>query len=70
MARDRSPTAVLAENRKAGFDYHSQYSHGGSAAHDPDRPRKLLLNRNELNKLLGRTVEKGLSDGPCMTRRR
>ena len=34
-----------------------QYSHGGYAAHDPTRPRKLLLKRDELNKLLGKTTE-------------
>ena len=41
-----------------------QYSHGGYASHDPVRPRKLLLNRNELNKLLGKTTEKGLTIVP------
>jgi|SRR5579871_4222961 len=100
---------VVAENRKARFDYHiletfeagmvlvgtevkaireaginlresfvrlengaaylfganvSQYSHGGSASHDPVRPRKLLLHRDELNKLLGKTTEKGLTIVP------
>ena len=29
-----------------------QYSHTGSSVHDPLRPRKLLLRREELNKLL------------------
>ena len=41
-----------------------QYSHGGYAAHDPVRPRKLLLKRDELNKLLGKTTEKGLTIVP------
>jgi SsrA-binding protein len=41
-----------------------QYSHGGYASHDPLRPRKLLLNRAELNKLLGKTTEKGLTIVP------
>jgi SsrA-binding protein len=41
-----------------------QYSHGGYASHDPTRPRKLLLNRAELNKLLGRTTERGLTIVP------
>ncbi len=41
-----------------------QYSHGGSASHDPLRPRKLLLKRTELNKLLGKTTEKGLTIVP------
>jgi SsrA-binding protein len=41
-----------------------QYSHGGSASHDPTRPRKLLLKRTELNKLLGKTTERGLTIVP------
>jgi SsrA-binding protein len=41
-----------------------QYSHGGSASHDPSRPRKLLLHRHELHKLLGKTTEKGLTIVP------
>ena len=108
MADDRSEK-LIADNRKAGFDYHiletfeaglaltgtevkairegrvnlresycrleraeafllgahvGQYSHGGYAAHDPVRPRKLLLKRDELNKLLGRTTERGLTIVP------
>ena len=100
---------LIADNRKAGFDYHlletfeaglaltgtevkairegrvnlrdsycrleraeafllgthiGQYSHGGYASHDPTRPRKLLLRREELNKLLGRTTERGLTIVP------
>jgi SsrA-binding protein len=100
---------IVADNRKAGFDYHildtfeagvallgteikairegrvqlrdafcridrgeayllnahiGQYSHGGYASHDPVRTRKLLLHRSELNKLLGKTVEKGLTVVP------
>ena len=41
-----------------------QYSHSGYAAHDPVRKRKLLLNKAELNKLLGKTTEKGLTIVP------
>lgn len=40
------------------------YSHGGYATHDPTRRRKLLLNKAELHKLLGRTTEKGLTIVP------
>lgn len=32
--------------------------------HEPERLRKLLLNRNELNKILSKTREKGLSCVP------
>jgi len=100
---------LIADNRKAGFDYHiletfeagvvlagtevksiregrvnlrdsyvrleqaqayllgvhiGQYSHSGYSVHDPTRSRKLLLNRDELNKLLGKTTEKGLTIVP------
>ena len=41
-----------------------QYSHSGYATHDPVRARKLLLNHAELNKLLGKTTEKGLTIVP------
>ena len=37
------------------------YSHRGSADHEPTRTRKLLLKRQEINKLIGKTVEKGLT---------
>jgi SsrA-binding protein len=100
---------IVAENRKAGFDYHlletfeaglvlrgsevkairegrvnlrdsfcrleggeafligahiGQYSHDSQAGHDPVRARKLLLRREELNKLLGKTTERGLTVVP------
>jgi SsrA-binding protein len=109
MAKADRSNETIAENRKAGFDYHlldtfeagvallgtevksiregganlrdsycrlergeayllgahiAQYSHGGSASHDPVRPRKLLLHRDELNKLLGKTTERGLTIVP------
>ena len=41
-----------------------QYSHGGYASHDPLRKRKLLLRTAELNKLLGKTTERGLTIVP------
>jgi SsrA-binding protein len=37
------------------------YTHGNIFNHDIERRRKLLLHRNEINKLLGKTVEKGLT---------
>jgi SsrA-binding protein len=109
MTRTQAPPAVVADNRKAGYDFHlleqfeaglvltgtevkaaregrvnlreaycrleggeayllgahiGQYSHGGYASHDPVRKRKLLLNQVELNKLLGKTTEKGLTIVP------
>lgn len=109
MATRTTPDRLIADNRKAGFDYHiletfeagialrgsevkairegkvnlresfcrleggeaflvgahvGQYSHDGQPGHDPVRPRKLLLHRHELNKLLGRTMERGLTVVP------
>jgi SsrA-binding protein len=44
------------------FNVHiSPYSHRGYAQHDPLRRRKLLLHRSEIRKLVGRTVEKGMT---------
>ncbi len=39
----------------------SPYSHGNRQNHDPVRARKLLLHRQEIDKLLGKTREKGLT---------
>src|ERR1700745_2119872 len=39
----------------------SEYSHGNRENHVPVRPRKLLLHRREIDKLLTATREKGLS---------
>ena len=39
----------------------SPYSHGNYANHDPLRKRKLLLKRSEINRLIGRTTERGLT---------
>ncbi len=98
--------SVIADNRKAFFDYHildtfeagiallgtevkgiregranlrdayarveggevwlynvhiNPYSHRGYADHDPRRKRRLLLHKAEIRKLIGKTVEKGLT---------
>ena len=39
----------------------SSYSHRGYADHEPLRRRKLLLHRHEILKLVGKTVEKGMT---------
>jgi SsrA-binding protein len=39
----------------------SPYSHRGYADHEPLRKRKLLLHRSEIKKLIGKTVEKGMT---------
>ena len=37
------------------------YEHGNIFNHEPLRTRKLLVHRNELNKLIGKTQQKGLT---------
>ena len=39
----------------------SPYSHRGYAGHEPLRRRKLLLNRSEIRKLVGKIVERGFT---------
>jgi SsrA-binding protein len=42
----------------------SPYSHGTDANHDPERDRKLLLHGREINRLVGKISEKGLTVVP------
>ena len=37
----------------------AEYTNGGYINHEPKRDRKLLLNRQELNKMFGKVTEKG-----------
>ena len=37
------------------------YSHRGYADHEPTRRRKLLLHRQEIRKLIGKTIERGMT---------
>jgi SsrA-binding protein len=37
------------------------YRHRGYADHEPLRPRKLLLHRGEIRRLVGKTAEKGMT---------
>jgi SsrA-binding protein len=39
----------------------SPYSHRGYADHEPLRRRKLLLHKDEIRKLIGKTVERGMT---------
>src|SRR5438045_8049552 len=39
----------------------SPYSHRGYVDHEPLRPRKLLLHREEIRKLIGKTIERGMT---------
>ena len=42
----------------------AEYSNGGHNNHEPKRERKLLLNRQELGKMIGKVKEKGMSVSP------
>jgi SsrA-binding protein len=39
----------------------SPYEHGSYSNHDPKRDRKLLLHKNQLRKIFGKTKEKGVT---------
>ena len=41
--------------------YIPPYGPASSQNHDPERPRKLLLHRDEIERLIGRTHEEGLT---------
>ena len=41
-----------------------EYRQGNRANHDPDRPRKLLLHRREIDRLYGQVREKGVTIVP------
>ena len=54
--------AEVQSNEAWLFNAHiGQYSHGNRENHEPTRRRKLLLHREEIDKLLGKTREKGLT---------
>jgi SsrA-binding protein len=58
----RDSYAVVDKGEVWALNIHiSPYSHRGSADHEPLRKRKLLLHKAEIRKLIGRTVEKGLT---------
>ena len=42
----------------------SHYSHGNRENHEPERPRRLLLKKREIEKLFGRTLLKGFTVVP------
>jgi SsrA-binding protein len=58
----RDSYAVVEKGEVFALNIHiSPYSHRGYADHEPMRKRKLLLHKAEIRKLIGRTVEKGLT---------
>jgi SsrA-binding protein len=58
----RDSYAAVERNEAWLLNAHiSEYSHGNRENHAPLRSRKLLLHRNEIDKLLGKTREQGLA---------
>jgi SsrA-binding protein len=56
---------ILKDGEAFLFGTHiSPYTHGNFENHDPERTRKLLLHRKELEKLKKETTEKGLTVVP------
>jgi SsrA-binding protein len=54
--------ATVKENEVWLMGAHiSEYTQGNINNHDPGRPRKLLMNRSEIRKLIGKVKEKGLT---------
>ena len=54
--------AHIREGEAFLFNCHiSPYTHGNRQNHEPTRTRKLLLQRKEIQRLIGKTQEKGLT---------
>jgi SsrA-binding protein len=52
--------AKVKNNEVFLYDCHiSPYSHGNQLNHDPIRPKKLLLHKREIKKLIGKVAERG-----------
>ena len=54
---------AAVDNREAWLVgcYIAPYHHGSAANHDPERKRKLLLHRREIERLVGKVAERGLT---------
>ena len=62
QANLRDSYARLEKGEVWLFNVHiNPYSHRGYVDHDPKRKRRLLLHKYEIRKLIGKTVEKGLT---------
>src|SRR5688500_19560988 len=58
----RDSFARLEDGQVWIYNVHiSAYSNRGYSSHEPTRKRKLLLHRQEIKKLIGKTVEKGMT---------
>src|SRR5688500_13005898 len=62
QANLRDSHARVEQGEVRLFNVHiNPYSHRGYVDHDPKRKRRLLLHKYEIRKLIGKTVEKGLT---------
>jgi SsrA-binding protein len=58
----RDSFARVEDGEVWAYNIHiSSYSHRGYADHQPTRRRKLLLHRQEIRRLIGKTVERGMT---------
>lgn len=58
----RDSYAALRDGEVWLYNVHiAPYAPASRENHDPDRPRKLLLHRREIERLVGRTHERGLT---------
>ena len=58
----REAFATVAEGKAILHNCHiGEYSHGNITNHDPLRPRGLLLHKKEIQKLIGKVQQKGLT---------
>jgi len=56
----RDSHALVENGEMILYNMHiGPYEHGNRFNHEPKRPRKLLLHKREINRLFGRTREKG-----------
>lgn len=54
--------ATVKDGEAILMNFHiAPYTHRGYVNHDPKRPRRLLLHKREIHRLIGRVVERGLT---------
>jgi SsrA-binding protein len=62
LANLKDSYAAVEDGEVYLYDCHiSPYPNGGYANHEPKRPRKLLLHKKEIRRLVGKTQERGLT---------
>src|SRR3989304_3741585 len=59
--KTKAPERIIASNRRAFNEYHVEETYEAGSDHDPVRVSKLLRHRREIQRLLGKTKERGLT---------